>query len=75
MQKNDDRYKVLGLQIAYQRKLKGLTQAQLAEKIGITPKHLSQIESPNVVQPVSLKTIFAIADACEINVRVLFDDI
>ncbi|MDL2274073.1 helix-turn-helix domain-containing protein [Oscillospiraceae bacterium OttesenSCG-928-G22] len=75
MNANEHRYKVIGLHIAYYRKLKGLTQAQLAEMAEITTKHLSKIESPSNVQPVSLKTIFAIADACEQPVSVFFADI
>jgi transcriptional regulator with XRE-family HTH domain len=56
------RYIEIGLKIAYFRKLNGLTQEQLAEKIGINPKYLSNIETPSVIQPISLRTLFAIAD-------------
>lgn len=62
MDMNDKRYIEIGLKIAYYRKLNGLTQEQLAEKIGISPGYLSQVETPSFVQPVSLKTLFAIAD-------------
>lgn len=70
MQKNKDhnsrRYIEIGLKIAYYRKLNGYTQEQLAEKIGLNPKYLSNIETPSVVQPISLKTLFAIADVFQI---------
>ena len=56
------RFIEIGLKIAYFRKLNGLTQEQLAEKIGINHKYLSNIETPSVVQPISLKTLFTIAD-------------
>jgi len=56
------RYIEIGLKIAYFRKLNGLTQEQLAEKIGMNPKYLSNIETPSVIQPISLKTLFAVAD-------------
>ena len=62
MDRNDRRYIQIGLKIAYYRKLNGLTQEQLAEKIGISSGYLSQVETPSFVQPVSLKTLFAIAD-------------
>ena len=56
------RYIEIGLKIAYYRKLNGLTQEQLAERIGINPKYLSNIETPSVIQPISLNKLFAIAD-------------
>ena len=62
MDKNDRRYIQIGLKIAYYRKLNGLTQEQLAEKIDMSPGYLSQVETPRFVQPVSLKTLFVIAD-------------
>ena len=56
------RYIEIGLKIAYYRKLNGLTQEQLAEKIGINSKYLSNIETPSFIQPISLKVLFSIAD-------------
>lgn len=67
-----DRYKRIGLNIALQRKMKGLTQIQLAEKIGISRTHMSNIEAPNMLTPVSLEVIFEIADALYIKPEVLF---
>ena len=61
-----DKYLQLGLKIAYYRKLRGLTQEQLADKIDRSPGYLSQVETPSFVQPVSLATLFAIADALHI---------
>ncbi len=59
---NDRRYIQIGLKIAYYRKMNGMTQEQLAELVGISPGYLSQVETPTLVQPISLKTLFAIAD-------------
>ncbi len=59
---NDRRYIQIGLKIAYYRKMNGMTQERLAELVGISPGYLSQVETPNFVQPISLKTLFAIAD-------------
>lgn len=64
--RNDRRFIEIGLKIAYYRKLHGYTQEQLAEKVNLNPKYLSNIETLSVVQPISLKTLFAIAD--EFNV-------
>lgn len=69
---NDEKYYRIGLNIAYQRKLKKLTQIQLAEKIGISRTHMSNIEAPNMLTPISLEVIFNIADALEIPVEILF---
>lgn len=73
MDKNDNRYIQIGLKIAYYRKRNGLTQEQLAEKIGISPGYLSQIETPSVIQPISLKTLFAIADILNIKPYQMLD--
>ncbi len=69
---NDEKYKRIGLNIACQRKLKKLTQIQLAERIGISRTHMSNIEAPNMVTPISLEVIFGIADTLEIPVDALF---
>lgn len=72
-----NRYIQIGLKISYYRKLNGFTQEQLAEKVGLNPKYLSQVETPNFVQPVSLKTLFALADVFHIPPSKLleFDDV
>ena len=67
------RYIKLGLKIAYYRKLDCLTQEQLAERIGISPRYLSLIESSTFAQPVSLKTLFAAADVFKIPPHKLLD--
>lgn len=69
---NEEKYYRIGLNIAYQRKLKKLTQIQLAEKVGISRTHMSNIEAPNMLTPISLEVIFNIADALEIPVELLF---
>jgi len=62
----------LGLNIAYYRKLKGITQLQLAEAVNISRTHMSNIEAPNVHTSLSLETLFSIADTLEIPVYKLF---
>lgn len=69
---NEEKYYRLGLNIAYQGKLKKLTQIQLAEIVGISRTHMSNIEAPNMLTPISLELIFNIADALEIPVEILF---
>ncbi len=73
---NAKRYIQIGLKIAYYRKLREMSQEQLADMIGLNPKYMSRIETPSFVQPISLKTLFAIADVLQIPpVKLLdFDD-
>ncbi|HIY18153.1 MAG TPA: helix-turn-helix domain-containing protein [Candidatus Blautia avistercoris] len=65
-------YRELGLTIAYYRKLKGMSQQQLADATGISRTHVSNIEAPNARTSVSLDKLFSIADALEIPVKNLF---
>lgn len=71
--KNDKRYTEIGYNVAYFRKHRGLTQEQLAEQLDISRQHLGAIEAPNIVRPVSLDLLFNIADALDIDVRLLLD--
>lgn len=59
---HSNRFKQLGLNIAYYRKLKGWTQEKLAEKAEISRTHLSNIEAPNATKSISLETLFEIAN-------------
>lgn len=58
---HSNRFKQLGLNIAYYRKLRGWTQEQLAERAEISRTHLSNIEAPNVPTSLSLEKLFDIA--------------
>ena len=64
----ESEYLQLGLKIAYYRKLRGLTQEQLAEKIERTPAFIGHVEAPNISKAVSLDTRFDIANALEVPV-------
>lgn len=72
--KHDEKYIRIGLNISLQRKLKKMTQIELAEKIGISRTHMSNIEAPNMVTPLSLEVIFDICDVLRISPEVLFKD-
>ena len=63
---HNERYQQLGLKIAYYRRLRGLTQAGLAEKIDKATAFIGQVESPNVPRTISLDTLFDIAEALDI---------
>lgn len=65
MEEYKERYRVLGLNIAYYRKLRGLTQEQLAEKAGIDRSRVSKTEIAWV--GTGLDTIYRIADALDVE--------
>ena len=65
-----DRYRTLGLNIAYYRKKRGLTQEELAERAGIERSRISKTEIAWV--GTSLDMVFKIADALEIEPFKLF---
>lgn len=66
-----EEYKKLGLNIAYYRKDKGLSQMELSEKIDISRTHMSRIENNDCA--VSLDVIFSIAQVLDISVSKLFE--
>ena len=64
---NRDRFIQLGIAIAALRKLRGMSQEQLAEKAGISRSHLSAIEAPGIVRGMTLEAFFNIAAALSID--------
>lgn len=73
MQKREEQYKMIGLNIAYYRKLKGLSQIRLAESVGLSRTHISNIEAPNMPTAISLDALLDIAEVLEIPARKLLD--
>lgn len=65
------RYKMIGLKIAYYRKMRGYNQGQLAGKIGISTTYLGQIERGNNGKSYSLETLLSIAVGLDIDVNLL----
>ena len=68
-----DNYIKICLNIAYYRKLRGMTQMQLAEAVNISRTHISNIEAPNVQTSISLDTLFDIAEVLNVNVTSLLN--
>ncbi|MCD8326356.1 MAG: helix-turn-helix domain-containing protein [Lachnospiraceae bacterium] len=64
-------YQKLGLNIAYYRKERHLSQIQLAEMVNVSRTHMSRIENSDCA--VSLDVIFSIAKALDIPVYKLFE--
>ena len=61
-----EKYRQIGLKIAYYRKLRGLTQEELAEQTGLTPAFIGHLEAPNITKALSLDTLFDISAALDI---------
>lgn len=71
--KRMNEFRLLGLTIAYYRKLRGLTQAELAKATNLSRTHISNIEAPNGKTSISLNKLFDIAEVLEVPVKDLFD--
>ncbi len=66
------KYRKIGAKIKYYRKLKALSQLQLANDVGINPQYLSKIECGK--QMPSLEVLFLIADKLSIDPAVLISN-
>lgn len=71
-----DKYRQLGLKISYYRKLRGMTQEQLAEKLSLSAAFIGHVEAPNINKAISLDTLFDIAEVLDVPVHrfLMFDD-
>ena len=61
-----EQYRQIGLKIAYYRKLRGLTQEELAEQVGLTPAYIGHLEAPDISKALSLDTLFDIAAVLDV---------
>lgn len=66
-----NKYRYLGLNIAYYRKERGLSQEALAELVNISRTHMSRIETADCA--VSLDVVFDICDALNVPPSKIFD--
>jgi len=74
---NENEYKGIlldiGIKIGYYRRKAGMTQAELAERTGLTLSYISQLESPNLPYCPSVKSIFTIAKVLGIKAAKIID--
>jgi len=63
-------YWELGLTISYFRKARGLTQSQLAEKMGVNDETISRIENANT--GISSDMLFELSKALDVSLGELF---
>ena len=76
MEKIDDclqEIQYIGLRIAYFRKLRNMTQADLADKVSINKNYLSHIESGSAHKVLSLPLLIRISKALDIELALLVD--
>lgn len=71
-----DKYLQVGLKVAYYRKLRGLTQEQLAERLDLSAAFIGHVEAPNIRKAISLDTLFDIAEELDVPAHkfLIFDD-
>ena len=69
-----EKYRVLGLKIAYYRKKRGYTQDLLAELIDKSWSFISQVEANNgkKIKGISLDTLFTMSEVLEVPVEKFF---
>lgn len=65
-------YYLVAQNLKNQRKQKGLTQSQFAEKCNYSDGFIMNIESPNYHQTFSLGTLWKFAEVLDIDIRELF---
>lgn len=70
----EQRLQTIGRNIAYWRKLRGLSQIDMAEKLSISRTHVSNIEALNVKTSISIDLLLEIADVLNVPVEILFRD-
>lgn len=75
--KNDDEYifYVIGQNIKKQRKVKGLTQQQLALKCTYERSFIANLESEKVFQTISISSLNHIANTLGVHITKLLEDL
>lgn len=70
--KYNEEYKNLGRNIAFYRKLRGISQEKLSEMVNISRTHMSRIETADCT--VSLDVVFALAEALQVEQYNMFQN-
>ncbi len=63
----------LGLTVSYYRKMKGISQVDLAKAVDLSRTHISNLEAPGVKTSISLEKLLDIADVLNVPVMKFFD--
>ena len=73
MKNRSKQFMQLGLTVGYYRKLKGMTQQDLADAVNLSRTHISNLEAPHMSTSISLEKLFDIADALGVPMSKLLD--
>ncbi len=75
--KHDDNYyyNIIRQNIKKYREKASLTQQQLANKAGISMNYIAKIESKKMQRGFTIVALGRIADALDIDIRLLFDEV
>lgn len=68
-------YDIIRYNIKKYREKASLTQQELADKVGVSMNYIAKIESRKMQKSFTIVVLGRIADALEINIKKLFDDI
>jgi len=68
-----DEMRCIGMRIVGFRKLRNMTQAELADKLNINKNYLSQIENASANKTVSLPMLIKISRALDVELALLTD--
>ena len=71
---NNSIYDVVRKNIKKYRKLQGITQAELAERVNLSHDYIRQIESLKVAKNFSVQTIYDISVALKIDIGKFFKE-
>ena len=67
-------YDIIGHNIKKYREVKELTQQQLADKVGLSMNYIAKIESKKMQRGFTIVVLGRIADALEVDIKLLFDN-
>ena len=74
MIKENEIYELIARNVKHQRKLKGLTQQELAKLTGYSYAYIRRIEGPSCSKNFSIYTIYIICKILDIDISSLFED-
>ena len=73
LQHNENIYMIISKNIKKYRKIKNITQQELAEKSGYSYAYIRRIEGPKCSKNFSILTVYNISKALDINIEYLFE--
>ena len=69
----EELYTLIAINIKKYRKEKGITQAVLAEEVGVSHEFIRRIESKKGIKTFSVDTLYRISLALDIDISKLFE--